>query len=252
MNTDPDIPATAPDPTGRKNRPRRGYRRRRPVVHVPWQRRLLRAVLGAGAVFVVFALGLTLAAALLGGRSFVLPVWAVAEAESRLNRAFDGQAAVSLGAVQLSLTASGRPQVRLLELRLMRADGTDLALLPEATAEFDAAALLRGALRPTRLRLSGAQAVLRRETDGTFDLNIGQGMQGNAPTNFAGLLDRLDRALSLPILSDLERLEAEALTLTLDDRRAGRVWTVGDGSMTLEPRETEVALSMGFGLVGGA
>ena len=242
--TDPSPAPAGPD------RPRRGFRRR-PVRHVPWPRRLARAVLGAGAVFVAFAVCLTLAAAVLGGRPLPLPVWAVAETEARLNRALGGQAVVSLGGVELSFPVSRRPQVRLQDLRLMHPDGRALAQLPEATAEFDAAALMRGSLRPQRLRLSGAQAVLRRAADGSFDLDLGQGLAMGGPTNLAGLLDRVDRVLALPILSGLKRIEAEALTLTLDDRRSGRVWTVGDGSLTLEPRATEVALSMGFGLVGG-
>ena len=63
--------------------------RRRPLR--PWPQRLLRAVLGAAFVFVLLSIGLIGVAAVLGGRSLVLPVWAVAEAESRLNAALDGE-----------------------------------------------------------------------------------------------------------------------------------------------------------------
>jgi hypothetical protein len=111
--------------------------------------------------------------------------------------------------------------------------------------------LIRGELRLDTLRIVGAQVTLRRLADGRFDLEFGTDAAGPPPANLAEVLNRIEGALGVPVLSSLGRIEAQALTLTLDDRRADRVWQVGDGRVTLENRAGELALSLGFGLVGG-
>jgi hypothetical protein len=62
----------------------------------------------------------------------------------------------------------------------------------------------------------------------------------------------LDRMLAGPAAESLHRIEAEAMTLTLDDRRARRTWQVGDGRLTLDNRADELAAELGFTLLGRA
>ncbi|MDR5651345.1 AsmA-like C-terminal region-containing protein [Xinfangfangia sp. LG-4] len=204
------------------------------------------------AAFVVLAGGLALAVALWGGRPVVLPVWAVAETEARVNRLLDGHAAVALGGVELSLDGIRAAGLRLEDLRVMAPDGRLLAQLPELTAAFDAPALLKGDIHPEVLRLVGAQVTLRRAADGTLDLGVGEGMLGSAGAATPGaLLDVLGGVFDLPALRQLERIEAEAVTLTLDDRRARRVWTAGDGRLSLTRDDAALVLEAGLGLVAG-
>ncbi len=244
----PDVPQTdppaAPRPRSRLLRPARRYR-----PPMPWPRRLVRALVRAGLIMAVFLALMLGAATLLGGRPVALPVWAVAEAESRLNAALGGQGQVSLGGAEVVVTARHTAILRLSEMRLQPAGGGSV-LLPEVEARFGLASLMRGQPVPSSVLVSGAQVALRRNADGRIELDLG----GNAaaPDSLAALLRRIDAVVSLPALARLDRIEAVALTLTLDDRRAGRVWTVGDGRLALVRTEAESVLDLGFGLQGGA
>ena len=240
--TDAQVPPAGPEPSPRRRRPRRPA--------LPWHRRLGRAVLRAGLVFVLFVGLLAGAGWLLGGRPLALPVWLVAEAETRLNKALDGKAVASLGGAEVLFALDRLPELRLQDLRLARPGGGGI-VLPEARARFDGAALLRGRVEPVAVRISGAQIALRRGPDGRIDFDFGaEGAE--APATLAQLLDRVDAFFAVPALAALDRVEADALTLTLDDRRAGRVWTVGDGRVALIRAEAETVIDLAFGLVGGA
>ncbi|RRH75100.1 hypothetical protein [Falsigemmobacter faecalis] len=214
-------------------------------------RRLGRAVVWAGLSLVLILGLLSSAAYLMSGRPVDLPVWAVAELQSRVNTALSGQARLSLGGVSLRIGSDRLPELRIEDLRIASAEGTGRAVLPDVSVRFEAGSLLTGKIRPASVRISGARLALRRLPDGTFDLDIGGGGV-SPPENFAELLDRIADTFSLPITEALNRAEADAVTITLDDRRAGRVYTVGDGRIALSRRGDRVALDVGMGLVGGA
>ena len=191
----------------------------------------------------------------ISGRPVHLPVWAVAEVESRMNRsigkALEPGASVALGGAAISVGPGGVPRLQFEDLRLINGAGRTIAMLPQLDVHVDPARLLRGEIRLRALRIVGAQATLRRLADGRFDLEFGSDAAGPPPANLAELLDRIEHVFRLPALSTLDQIDAEALTLTLDDRRADRVWQVGDGRVTIVNRPEELALSLGFGLVGG-
>ncbi len=191
----------------------------------------------------------------LTGKPIRLPVWAVAEAESRVNRAIGNTlepgASVALGGAVVLVGRDWVPRLQLEDLRLLTAAGRTIAMLPEVQVAIDPQQLVSGVVRPKTLRIIGAQVTLRRLADGRFDVVLGADAAGPPPGSLAEVLDRIEAVLALPALSTLARIEAEALTLTLDDRGADRVWQVGDGRLALDNRMDEVALALGFGLVGG-
>lgn len=208
-------------------------------------------------VLVGFVGVLAAAGALSGGRPVSVPVWAVAEIEARMNRALLQQAgaegALSLGGVTFGMASGDAgPEMRITDLRWLAPGGATLARLPEVRAGFDGAALLTGAVRPTWLRLTGPQITLRRGLDGRIDLAFGDGLAGaRPPASFGALMAAVDDVFDLPALAGLRAIEAEAATITLEDRRARRVWTMGDGRIALLNSDDAVTLDLGVGLVGG-
>ena len=212
-----------------------------------------------GVLLVVLSLlivGVAFVAALaLTGRPIGLPVWAVAEVERRVNDAIaDGVpgAAVSIGAIEVTVETDWTPRLRLQDARLLQASGASLFALPDVRVAFDPGAFVtQGVLRPTRLRLIGGSIALKRQLDGSLDLSFGP--TGSAPQidGLPGLLAALDAALATPVLSRLQSIEAEATSLTMEDARSGREWTVGDGRIVLENRADSLAAQMGLTLVGG-
>ena len=237
-------PPSAPDPAPRQRR----LRPRKPAMPLP--KRLARAALSALVTLALFVGGLTAVAFVASGRPIALPVWAVAETESRMNAALDGRAAVSLGGVEVVFAPSRRPELRLQDLRVSRPQGGGAVLLPEVQVRFSGQAMLAGRVEPVAVRVSGAQIALRRGADGQFDLDLGPDTAAQ-PATLAGLLARVDAFFAQPALATLEQLEAEALTLSLDDRRSGKVWTVGDGRVSLRRSAEETVLDTALALVGG-
>lgn len=168
-----------------------------------------------------------------------------------IGNALEPGASLALGGAAVSVGTGGVPQLELQDLHLINSAGRTIVMLPQVDARVDAGHLLRGEIRLRALRIAGAQATLRRLSDGRFDLEFGADAVGPSPASLAELLHRIEHVFGLPALSALDRIEAEALTLTLDDRRADRVWQVGDGRVTIVNRPDELALALAFGLLGG-
>lgn len=206
-----------------------------------------------GAVVVVALAGFLALA--LTGKPIRLPVWAVAETEQRINLALgnllEPGASVALGGVEILVDEGWTPRIRLSDLELLTPRGAALVTLPQVRVILAPLGLVSGRIAVESLRISGAQITLRRLEDGRLNLVFGAEMVGEAPANLAELLDRVEAAFANPALAGISGIEAEGLTLTLDDRRANRVWQVGDGRITLQNRPDAVALSLGFGLVAG-
>ncbi|MGQ0564449.1 MAG: AsmA-like C-terminal region-containing protein [Gemmobacter sp.] len=261
--TDPGPPA-GPGPQ-KPARPTMGQRRR--------ARRIARAERPVGGPWVIVTVilvlfGLGFGALALTGKPVRLPVWLVAEAEARLNRvmadlpmaqglaagrAGGGAAALSIGGAVLFIDRGDwTPRLLLEDLRLLQPGGSAVLSLPEARFAVDPAALVRGQVRLTSVRLVGGRMVLRRLPDGRFDLAFGGQMPALTFDTLAGLLDAADAAFGSAALASLDRIEAEALTLTLQDQRAGRTWDMGDGRLTVERRADGLAAELALSLVGGA
>lgn len=215
------------------------------------RRRRRRARFG---LWLLLSLGLLVATAGIGllaltGRPIGLPVWAVAEAEARLNAALPlKDASLSLERIEITVGRDWVPRLRLEDLRLTRQGGGTIVSLPEARVAFDPAALLEARLRPSSVVLSGMTLRLRRDAAGRFDLALGDGTAMRPLGSFAEVLDRVEAVLDVPQLAGLRQVEAEALSLTLEDARAGRVWRVGDGRLVLANDAETLGMELGLSL----
>lgn len=202
----------------------------------------------------VLVLAMGFAALALTGKPIRLPVWMVAEAEAQMNARLPlKQAQLSLGGIEVMVDRAWVPRLRLEGLVLARPDGATILRLPEARVAFDGGSLLRGALRPSSVVLSGATLRLHRDAQGRFDLDLGGGTPIRDLGAFPDLLDRMDAVFAQPGLAALDEVTAEALSLTLEDARSGRTWSVGDGRLVLlnEAQELKAQLSMTLANPGG-
>ncbi len=221
---------------------------------VPTKPKRHRTGLGGRLVFLTLILALIVGGYSLLGRTIPLPVWMVAEVETRLNRALADQIAegsVAIGAVALTVERSGVPRLRLDDVRLLKADGSALLTLPDLRLSLEAKSLLSGVAKVTSLRIIGARLAVTRDAQGRFDFALGGG-GGFSPqiTRFADLFDLADQALASPGLSHLRQIEAEALTVTLTDQRLGRSFDFGDGRLTLDNRSDALAAELAVSLQG--
>ena len=223
---------------------------------VPRPRRVRRRGSGLGGrlflLLVVFGL------ALLGyefvGKPIRLPVWAVAEIEARLNRALEGTlpaGALSVGGIEVSVGNDWVPHLVLEDLRLLQPGGQTLLTLPETQLSLDGAGLVQGQFRAKSLRIVGARIAVKRDRDGHFDVDLGGGGPGPKIDNLAALFAAVNRAFAQPGLANLTNVDLEALSLSLSDARLGKTWEVGDGRLSLENRDHELAAELSMSLVAG-
>lgn len=212
-----------------------------------------RAGIGGRLVFLALLFGLAALTVQIVGRPVQMPVWLVAEVESRLNRALADalpEGALSIGGIELTLGDDWVPHLVLEDMRLLQSDGQTLVTLPETYVNLDPLGLTEGQLRTKSLRIVGARIAIRRDREGHFVLALGNG-QGSRIDNLAGLFDSFDRAFALPALTHLDHVQVEGLSLTLIDLRAGRTWEVGDGLLTIENRDADLAAQLSLSLVAG-
>ncbi|MBL4917840.1 hypothetical protein JL811_11470 [Tabrizicola sp. DMG-N-6] len=244
-----DLSVSAAAPASGPTRPPRKARAPRPARSAFW----VLPVLIFLSLFVVFA-GLALT-----GRPIPLPVWAVAEAEARVNRslvaALEPQGvvppAVSLGGAVLRVDRDWVPRLRLEDLRLLRRGGDAVLVVPEARMIFDGSALLSGRVRLAGLRLIGPRVNLRRLPDGRFDFGLEARASTLPAAGIGSLIDALAAVLADPALGQLRGIEAEAMSLRFDDRLAGRRWDLGDGRLRLDNRADEIAVQASLSLLDG-
>ncbi len=188
------------------------------------------------------------------GKTMSLPVWAVAEIESRLNAALGPslpEGAVSIGSVEVGVDEDWVPRVRLEDLRLLKPSGEALLTLPDLRVALDPAALLTGKVRAQSLRVVGARVAVRRDREGRFDLAFGTGQVLPQIESFEQVFDLADKVFATPAAASLRRIEAEALTLSLQDLRTGRTWDVGDGRFQLDNKPDQLAAELGMSLAAG-
>ncbi|MEY4696006.1 MAG: hypothetical protein RIT14_434, partial [Pseudomonadota bacterium] len=190
----------------------------------------------------------------LSGTFIRLPVWAVAEAEARLNRSLSAvlpQSAIAIGAVELGIDRDWVPRLRLEDARLINRNGASILILPEVRLGFDGGELLQGRIRPGSLLLSGARIDLVRGPDGLLDISIGSSGGETAIDGLPALFAAIDTVLDIPFLAHLSRIEADALTLSLSDRRTAQVWELGDGRLRIENGPDDLRAELTTTMLGG-
>ena len=195
------------------------------------------ALVGGGAVLAVT------------GRSIPVPDWIVARAEARLTGALAGQGSVGIGGADLLVDEGWVPRLRLRDVVLASAAGTQMLSLPDIRVTLSRDDLLAGRFQPVQLRVLGANLTLRRTKAGavTFDLSANEvavpqanGLPGSVPA----VLELIDRAFAVPELAKIEGIKAEGLMVTLDDARAGRVWRIENGRVDLTQTLQNMAVAI--------
>jgi len=161
----------------------------------------------------------------------------------------DAPARVRLGSTILLWAGIDRAlDVRVIDLRLVGADGRVFASVPEASVRFSLRALLSGVIAPTEIELLGPRLKLVRREDGTVDLGIDAGAASDeaADGEAAAVIATLLEGLYAPPSQDrsigwLTRIAIDSGFLTVDDRRNGVVWTAPRVTLAVDRDEGGLA-----------
>jgi hypothetical protein len=186
------------------------------------------------------------------GQTLTLPDWMRSRIEGRIERNLNGLQ-IDFGDVRMVVNKGWRPRVRLLDVTLSQADGQPIVQLADAQASLAMRPLLRGAVQPKSISLSGASARLRRDASGNLSLSLGN---GSAPVDQAASLPQLieewDQLFLLPALSALVSIDIEALTLQYEDALKNRAWTLDGGRIRIDRDIDDLRLASGFALLSGS
>lgn len=241
------VPVPAKDPAARPQAarvapvigvadPEHNRRRRRRRLHI-------HLGVWSSLVVVLISVFLVLASMSLTGRVVVMPPWVADQVEAKMNDAMP-EGSLTLRQIQFGVTPKGRPRFRLVDVGIRDATGLDIVQLNGVEGGVRLSGLLRGEVVPKSVFLSGAQMTLRRLSDGAFALSFGQ--SGMASGSLGAVLDSIDEVFTTGILAEAERIEASALTITLEDSRSGRIWQVTEGNMSVRQTDRLVESTVRF------
>ncbi|WP_157973473.1 AsmA-like C-terminal region-containing protein [Tropicimonas sp. IMCC34043] len=233
MTPSEDMPNQPPGkPAGRRRAA--AARRRHPVVRI---------LIIAFDVAVLLIAVMWLASVMLSGRDLVISGFVVDRLDDVLSRGLGG-GKVEVGEVVLRLEPREWPQVALRDVTVAGPDGTALAVVPQLSVSLDTAALWRGHVRPRALLLDDASVSLRRNPDGKIDFGF---RTGRAAVSFGSIDDAvsaLRRVFALPAMAPVERIEIAGLNIDFDDLRAGELWRIEDGALTLTNSDSAIDASV--------
>lgn len=184
----------------------------------------------------------------LTGQDVALPPALTKHIERQMNRDL-GDAKVSVGQIVVTVDKHFIPQMRARNVGIIDPTGSEIARLNELHAQFSMGQIKNGQMTPQILRLTGAQIVVRRGTDGQFALDFGgaNGAVGSAEE----VLKAIDTAFSTKPFSDVQRVEASGITISLEDARTKRIWQATDADITLTNSDEDIDISMNFDVFNG-
>ena len=222
-----------------------------PAPKPPTQRkRSLRWILGICAILlaisvVLLALGWTIV-----GKPIAAPDWLRDRLSARLDATLSG-VDVHMGQITLVVGSDLTPAVAIEDVRLRhKATGTRLLELTRADAEFSRSALLRGQIQAKNVSAAGLLLRLRRERDGSFNLELGEGLSPSG-ADLATLLRQIDNTLENEQLTGLARVSLNAVTLDYQDALSGRAWLIDGGRVSGTRSSDAITIRGDFALLSG-
>ncbi len=237
-----------PDPRGRRG----GWAGRLGRVSARWGLKLFGFVLFLPVITAVLVFLLML------DQPIPAPSWVVEAVEERAAGVLEG-GHLDFGEITLRVGRDLHPKVEISDAVLRDAGDRVLARVPLIAVQISPRGLvLRRELLPQVIRLVGAEISLARAADGQLAVSFGglaageatAGVTGQADS-FADLLDQFDMAFDRPGLDALEEVAVAGLVARFEDARAGRVWTVDGGDLSLDLTGQETRLTGEVSLLSG-
>ena len=197
----------------------------------------------------IFALA---AAVMMIDREITAPTWIKERVEARAQDLLAGSS-LEFGAITVRLARDLHPTVRLVDTRLLDADGALVARVPLIEGLMSPRGLvLQQEVLMQEVRMRGAQINLRRAASGEVSFALAaEGTDVQQAQSLTALLDQMDAVFERPALEALAYVQADGLIVNFDDARAGRSWLVDGGTATLDLRGGQTALRGDFVLLSG-
>lgn len=177
------------------------------------------------------------------------PQWLKTRVESRLDSVTQ-LVDLAFEDVSFALTAQGNPIVRLSDVTLSQQGDEALAQFGEMRIGFDIFDLMRREVKPTLLEVQDSKFVVRRDQDGLFNVQIGNGGTAIAYNEIPQLIDQLEIRMQQTALRDLRQVTAQGITVVFDDVLQNKRTEITDGRIDLTQTPEGLAARMQIQLPG--
>lgn len=213
---------------------------------IPWKGlRVLAIVLLLPIAFLVVA------AVMLVDTDIDAPDWVESRVEARASAMMQG-GEVAFSDVFVKVGRDLHPRVRLVDVKVTDAAGTQIARIPAVEAQMSPRGLLfQAEVLFQDVALTGPLINLNRAADGSVVMAFGAGNGFDETASLVGVLDHVDQYLDAPALAALETISANGVIINYNDARAGRSWTVDGGVLDLDLRGGQTSLTGDFALLAG-
>ena len=182
------------------------------------------------------------------GKTIVAPDWLrdriaaqVAKATPDIPLHFDD--------VVFRLNGRDAARVTLTNLEIGEPSSGASVILSEVTAGVAPVPLIRRQIVLNHASISGAFLTLERDINGQFA--FASGANSNTSFDLPTLLEQIDVWLDDPRFERLRKVEADAITLRYEDRRANRGWTADGGRISVARRDGTLRLDSDMALLTG-
>ena len=186
-------------------------------------------------------------------RSLTLPQWAsewIIEAVAQEVPGLD----VEIDAIAIVLEQGWQPRIRASAVSLQDLETGAVVEISEINSTLAVNALRDGRLAPSELHVSGIFLNMRRLSDGSISVALGDNAQSVDPvdrrTTLSSLSTELKDGLSKPWLAQLSAASLSAVTLRYEDVRAGKGWTIDGGQARLRRDDESIELSASLVALG--
>lgn len=216
-----------------------------------------RVLVRVAAVFATFLFCIILAVC--GG------IWWLAETEKQLNApdwlkarveqqmlTYAPTMRVSFGKIGVFLQKTGQIRFALADVHVTNDVGHSVANLHTLEGGLSGWDLLLGDTVLRGARISGAFITVLRDENGQLGLALGDAFADDVEApDVSTMIATLDNLAENSFLSDLDLVEADAMTIRYEDARARRGWTVDGGRLVLERKDGVIHLTGDMALLGG-
>ncbi|MBR9843014.1 MAG: DUF3971 domain-containing protein [Rhodobacteraceae bacterium] len=194
-----------------------------------------------------------LALVLLLQRSLTLPDWAAERIIEAVAQEVPGLD-VDIAEISIVLEENWQPRIRASSVSLQDLETGAMVEISEIDSTFAIEALRDGRLAPSELHVSGIFLNMRRLSDGSISVALGDNGQSVDPvdrrTTLASLSRELKEGLAKPWLAQLSAASLRSVTLRYEDVRAGKGWTIDGGQARLLRDDDSIALSASLVALG--
>ena len=186
-------------------------------------------------------------------RRLTLPDWAAERVVETVAREVP-ELEVEIGRISIVLEDNWHPRIRATGVSLQDPETGAVVEIAEIDSTLSLDALTEGRLAPSALHVSGIFLNMRRLSDGSISVALGDDTQTVDPvdrkTTLASLSRELKQGLAKPWLARLRNASLNAVTLRYEDVRAGKGWTIDGGQARLSRDQQGIDLSASLVALG--